>query len=104
MTHSPNTQIQAATREFLQTEFDKPEWQARLHPPAPALRFLNKAPTPPSQNFPAGTVTMYFEMVDSEGTITIALLAKFIAPGQIICGGREWHPQALMIDGVFHFL
>jgi hypothetical protein len=99
MTLPPNIEIKPVTQEFLENEFQKPEWQDRIM--SCSIQWLRNAEFPPSVNFPDGGVTMYFEMV-CDG-ITVALLAKFVSlrkePYQ-----PEWRPQALLVNGEWRYI
>jgi hypothetical protein len=92
MTLPPNTEIELVTQEFLENEFQKPEWQARLS--SCSIRHLRNAEFPPSDKFPNGGTTMLFEMVCNDATV--ALLAKFISPRKEPYK-PEWRPQALLL-------
>jgi len=90
MTNPPN--IETVAQSLLESEFQKPEWQARLTSCPP--RHLQNSNFPPSPRFPEGGTTMHFEMVCGE--TTVALLDKFVSPqGQLYA--PEWRPQALLL-------
>jgi hypothetical protein len=85
-------EIESVTQDFLDTEFQKPEWQARLG--SCSIRHLHNADFPPSDKFPNGGTTMLFEMVCND--MTVALLAKFVTPRKELYH-PEWRPQALLL-------
>ena len=93
MTISPITDTQTVAVEELEKEFAKPEWQSALH--ARPLRHLHTAKFPPSEAFPAGGDTLYFEIVDSDSK-RIALVAKNMKPDRSYYD-PEIRPQALLV-------
>jgi hypothetical protein len=98
MTNTPS-QIVHATQEFLDAEFAKPEWQARLTSCPP--RHLFNARFPPSDEFPSGGTTMHFEMYCDN--VFVALLDKDV-PHLGDHSLNQWKPQALLIGDKWHIL
>jgi len=61
---------------------------------------VDYGPAPKSLGYPKGSVSFAYLYNDEDGN-DIALVAVFRTPKGDYCGGRKYHPIALLIDGVW---
>jgi hypothetical protein len=61
---------------------------------------VDYGPVPKSLGYPKGSVSFAYLYTDEDGN-DFALVAVFRSPKGEYCGGRKYHPIALLIDGIW---
>jgi len=100
MTRPPKNRPPAKSIDFaeLQRYFDNNGLEGRMESLRPAE--VDYGPAPKNLGYPKGTVSFAYLYTDEDSN-DFALVAVFRSPEGEFCGGRKYHPIALLIDGVW---